>query len=352
MVGCGRAAFRHHLGILKRLPGVKLLAIADTTPDRVNHAARLFRIPHSCADVHELVRVPGIDVVAVAVPIQLHAEVAGTAVASGKHVYIEKPITLSLDDCDRLMKQVRQSSCQATTGFNMRWYRNVRRARAIVRSGAIGRPMLLESAFHTGTDFPGSTPEWRRQLEPHGGIFFERAVHHVDAWRFILDAEIESVYARTGQGAHRDLCALLTASLDNGTQAAGFFASHTSVGNEVHVYGDAGSVHVACHRFDGFALYGKGRPRPGTAADRLRRLGAFTGGLPRALWLASRGGEWNRSYETSWRHFLEAVRHDRTPDVTLEDGRQSLRVALAALESARTGAPVALSELTLHSPMG
>src|SRR5690349_2371236 len=103
LVGCGRAAGALHLPALAQVRGARVAALVDVEPGRLD--ALLARCPGAAghADYRALLDDPGIDLVAVCVPAARHAEIAAAALRAGKHVFVEKPLALTLDDCDRLV---------------------------------------------------------------------------------------------------------------------------------------------------------------------------------------------------------------------------------------------------------
>src|SRR3954451_12464186 len=104
IVGCGAVTQRHHLRALKRVPGVKVVALADQDTTLLERLAAEYRVSERYATYRELVQAGNVDAVAVCLPPHLHAEVALAALEQGKHVFIEKPLALNLADCDRLIE--------------------------------------------------------------------------------------------------------------------------------------------------------------------------------------------------------------------------------------------------------
>jgi len=118
--------------------------------------------------------------VAVCVPAQFHVEVALAALDAEKHLFIEKPLALSLDESERLIERAAQSPRKVMIGFNLRWQRLVRQARAMIQQRTLGPLALVRTAL---TSYDENVPEWRKQRNLGGGVLFELAVHHFDLWR-------------------------------------------------------------------------------------------------------------------------------------------------------------------------
>src|SRR5271170_1124258 len=105
VVGCGRVAADRHLPALSRVRGAEVVALADSDQARLKHLADQFRVTHRYPDVHTLLDTTMVDVIAVCVPVEFHAEVALAALDAGKHVFIEKPLAVSLEEADRIQER-------------------------------------------------------------------------------------------------------------------------------------------------------------------------------------------------------------------------------------------------------
>lgn len=97
-IGGGRITALRHLPALSRIKEIELVAVADVDPIRLKQVADKFAIPHRYPDVHTLLKKVMVDVIAVCVPVQFHAEIALAALEAGKHVFIEKPLTATLEE--------------------------------------------------------------------------------------------------------------------------------------------------------------------------------------------------------------------------------------------------------------
>jgi myo-inositol 2-dehydrogenase/D-chiro-inositol 1-dehydrogenase len=344
LIGSGRVTATHHIPALQRLPNAEVIALADTDPVRLQHVANQFRIPHRYSDVRALLENQAVDVVGVCVPVLFHAEVALAAVEAGKHVFIEKPLTLTLTDADRLIERARRSSAKVMVGFNLRWHRLVRQARDVIQRGGLGSPTLMRTVL---TSYHEDVPDWRIRRELGGGVLFEQAVHHFDLWRFLLQSEVEEVFATSHSGQWEDEAATVTARMANGVLVVSVFSERTSESHEVEVYSRAGCLRVSCHRFDGLEYFSP-TGFSGDVRTRLRRIAHTLKELPRGLWGIRRGGDLGASYQAEWCHFIDAIRQDTPLECTLEDGRRALEVVLAAVASASLGQPIIVARAPRH----
>jgi myo-inositol 2-dehydrogenase/D-chiro-inositol 1-dehydrogenase len=345
VIGCGRATETLHLPALEHLPNAEVVAVADIDPGRLQRVADRFRIQHRHTNFLSLLDDPAVEVVAVCVPPQFHVEVALAALDAGKHLLIEKPLALCLDDADRLIKRATQSTTKVTVGFNLRWHRLLREAREIIQRGTLGPIELVRTVLTSGIRHRQSIPEWRNRRLSGGGVLFELGVHHFDLWRFLLQSEVEEIFATARSGQSDDESANVTARMANGVLVTSMFSERTSDNGEVEIYGQAGRLHVSCYRFDGLEYFSPSN-LPGDVRTRLRKIVHTLKELPQGVLRMRQGGDFIASYRAEWRHFIDCIQQGIPPECTLEDGRRALEVALAAVGSASLGQPVKVAAPT------
>ena len=342
-VGCGFAAEHRHLPTLARLPGLRVEAVADLDEAAATRIAEQFGIERRYASARELAEDPAVEAVAVCVPTGAHVEVALAAIDAGKHVFVEKPLALSLDEADALLERHRASSVEAVVGFNLRSHRVVRAARELVRSGAIGSVGSITSAFDDARFSMPDLPAWRMRRELGGGALIDKAIHHLDLWRFLLGEEIEEVFAFSRGGRGDDETVVLIARMHGGALASLQASDDTVTRNELAVNGNRGSILLDCYRSDGIEHVGMA-DLPGAPRTRLRRGLSSLRQVGSNLGEIRRGGAFDASYDAQWRAFARCVRGEEPPVCSLADGRHALRAALAAAHSASVGQPVRLAD--------
>lgn len=339
LVGCGWACRDLHLPALSSMSGIQVAALADTDPQCVESIAKLAGAPpRRYATAAELAAQPGIDIVAVTVPTRWHAEAGCAALAAGKHVLIEKPLALTLEECDALSSQAAASERKAMVGFNLRWNPNVRKARELIRHGELGRIDMVRS-LQTG--YHMQIPPWRTKRETGGGVLWEIAPHHIDLWRYLLGTEVEEIFAATESDDWDDVAASLTGRMANGTLVSACFGQRTISTNELEIYGRKGRLVVSCYQFDGLR-WEAAESVPGAPGARLQAAASMIRRLPEAFSFARRGGIHKTTFRSEWEHFTAAIRNNTEVESSLEDGRRATEVILAALHSASTGQPVRL----------
>ena len=199
------------------------------------------------------------------------------ALDAGKHILVEKPLALKLNECDFLIDRARKSPNKVMIGFNLGWHRLVRQAREMIQQGHLARIDLMRTVL---TSYHSVVPQWRQYREPGGGVLSELAVHHFDLWRFSLQSEVEEVSASTLCGLWEDEAANGTARMANGVLITSVFAERTSESHELEIYGQSGRLKVSCDGSDGLQCFSTAG-FSGDMRNRLRRIASTAKQLPR-----------------------------------------------------------------------
>lgn len=336
IAGCGRGTRVHHLPALSRLREFRVTALADPDGGRLADLAGRHGIPGRCRDHRELLRRDDVEAVAVVTPTASHREVARDVLHSGRHLLLEKPVSLDLGEADDLLAAAAAAPGVVLLGFNARWHPLAAEARRIVRSGVLGALRGVQSTYthhHPG----GSAPPWHRDLSLGGGVTFNDAGHHLDLWRHLTGEEILEVGARSlSRGEHPDDTTVLSALLTGGAAGAALLSYSTAPVSRVEVFGTAGVLELDLYRYDGLSLR-SAAAYPGSAVTRIRGFASSLRRLPVAVRAAGGGGLFESSYLAMWRHFARCIRGTELPGCTLEDGRRALAAVLAARASAAGG---------------
>ena len=171
----GGAARVFHLPLIRATPGLELRTIVTRRPEAV-HAA-LPGMPTTpdfaaaCAD-------PAIELVVIPTPNDTHAPLAAQALAAGKHVVVDKPFTLTVAEAQALIDLAAAKGRLLSVFHNRRWDADFLALRDVLRSGAVGRPVLLESRFDR---FRPLVPDrWRDRAGPGSGLWYDLGPHLVD----------------------------------------------------------------------------------------------------------------------------------------------------------------------------
>ena len=344
-VGCGRATEDLHVPAVRRVEGLRVVAIADSSPDALARVQRVVPEARASSSALDLVQDPAVDIVAVCVPPFLHAEIAVAALAAGKHVYLEKPLAVTLEEAARIRSAAGAAAGTLGLGFNLRSHRLALAARELIAGGTLGPIEMLRTAWTCGFQLGRDWPAWRLDRKLGGGAFYEIAVHHLDLARFLLADEIDSVTAVTRSQEIVDQDISISARMRSGVVLSIDVSQKTVDGNEIEAYGRRGALAFSCYRADSMTVRASSQLGGGVAAQLRRRL-AWLRALPAAVASARAGGDFRGSYAEHWRRFAAAIRGEHALPATLDDGERALVAVTAAIRSAETGATIRLSEVT------
>ena len=336
LLGCGAVVRFCHLPALERIRDVRVVAAADPDPaalDRACGIARRHLATYARAD--DLLAREDVDAVVISVPTHLHADVAVAAIAAGKHVYLEKPIAASAADARRVAEAAQAAGVVGAIGFNRRSHPLYEQARALLRSGRIGRVHAVQSVF---AELAHDMPAWKRARCTGGGVLLDLASHHVDLVRWFLDDEVAEATASVASHVTEQDSAHVHLVMRGGATVQSFFSFRAELADSLEFFGERGTLRVDRHRLrltlSVARRFGYGArlswvpPTSAIAASRLRRL--------------VRPGE-DPSYRRALRAFALAVRGGTATLPSLGDGVRSLDVVMAAEESARTGSSIRLA---------
>jgi phthalate 4,5-cis-dihydrodiol dehydrogenase len=195
VIGLGRA-FGLMLPTFKGDTRVAVVAAADTREAARQRFVADFN-GRAYATAEELCADPDVEVVYVATPHQFHAQQAVLAARHGKHLLIEKPLALTLEDCAAIVEAVRAAGVQLVVGHSHSFDAPVQRLRALIAGGDFGAVRMINAINYTDYLYRPRRPE-ELDTALGGGAVYNQAAHHVDIVRFIAGAPVTSVRAITG----------------------------------------------------------------------------------------------------------------------------------------------------------
>lgn len=340
IIGLGDVAVTRHLPVLTQRPHFQITTAAEIDAARAQRVAQQFSIPQIETDAARVIDAPNVDVIAIFTPPSTHAELAHHALNAGKHVFIEKPLTLDVADARELAAHVERANTKLLVGFNLRHHAQAQRAREILRAGELG-PLRAASSFLGNTHARRNQSAWHRDLARGGDPFFEVGVHHFDLWRFLLDAEVNEIFAQefvTAQGA-----ATLTTQLrmSNAVLVTTTLAEDTLEHNAFEIIGERGKLQFSLYRFDGLRQMPRGA-FDGSLGVRFADARNTLKTLPRALPQLRRGGEYVFTYRAEWEHFYHVIQNNVPPLASARDGAQATHSAHSARASVTQNKPISL----------
>ena len=179
VIGSGLIAGKKHIPAFQRLRHkTELVAICDLNLAAAKDVAVRFGIPSAYSDVAEMLRSEKPDLVDICTPPQTHTRLAVEAMRHGCHVLIEKPMALTVADCDEIVRASDEYGVKVCVGDSDLFYEPFMKARSMVANGVIGRLRGMRIFLSTPTNYMTSRPEhWAHRLP--GGVIGETGPHIV-----------------------------------------------------------------------------------------------------------------------------------------------------------------------------
>jgi len=255
LLGCGRIAKRHaELLSNSQVPNARLAGVCDIVPERVAAFAERYNVPAFCS-IDGMLGEPDIDVLAVLTPSGLHSEHVIAAAHAGKHVIVEKPMALRLDDADAMIRACDERGVKLFVVKQNRFNVPVVKLREAMEAGRFGRLVLgtVRVRWCRKQQYYDQDA-WRGTWRYDGGVLTNQASHHIDMLEWMM-GDIESVHARAATALvdiEAEDTAVATLKFRNG--ALGIIEATTAarpkdIEGSISIMGEQGSVEIA-----GFAV--------------------------------------------------------------------------------------------------
>ena len=323
LVGATTIAKEWMIGAIREAGGT-IVSVLSTDASRGEAYAKANGIAQATTDLGTLLG-SGIDAVYIATTNELHKPQTLAAAAAGKHVLCEKPLALTLADARQMVEACRAAGVVMGTNHHLRNAGTHRAMREAIRAGRIGKPLFAKVAH--AVYLPEHLQGWRlTNPDAGGGVVLDITVHDADTLRFVLDDEPVAVRAMTQRAG------MASDALEDGAMTLARFKSGLLA--QMH---DAFTTPFAR---TGFEVHGTQGSLYATDCMTQRPIGEVvlrTGAGEETLPI-----DHDNLYLRSVRAFEAAIRGEGQPSATGEDGVRSMALAIAALESARTGREVAV----------
>jgi predicted dehydrogenase len=338
ILGAGFISEIHVESYQRFVPEAEVVAVYSRTAARAEAFAAKHRIARWFTSVDALIAESDCEVVDICLPNVLHHDATLAAARAGKHVIIEKPFCMTLEEADEMIAVCRQEGRLLMYAEELCFAPKYERVRQLVREGAVGDVyMLKQLEKHSG---PHS--DWFYDVDQSGGGVLMDMGCHAFAWfRWMLGGAptVKTVWATLDTVLHKGR----TRGEDNAVSVVEFeggviglaedsWARHGGMDDRIEVYGKGGYVEADLFRGNAALTYSeKGY---GYALEKATTTQGWTFTMFEEAF--------NQGYPQELGHFVRCVREGTTPLVTGEDGRAVLEMLYAAYASARTGQKVAL----------
>ena len=249
LIGAGDIARKRVAAALRDAPGSALTAVSRARADLAEASARAFGADCWHARWEDLVRDPGIDAVYVATPVHLHAAQAIAAAEAGKHVLCEKPMAMTVAECDRMIAASQAHSVRLGVAYYRHFYPIVTRVREALRGGEIGAPVFAQiDAFERFNPQAGEERHWFVKPEQSGGgPMFDFGCHRIELLLSLFGPVRQTVGLTAKVVFERDVEDTAVAALAFASgPCATVSVSHAAIEprDTLRIFGTAGSIHI------------------------------------------------------------------------------------------------------------
>ncbi|HET7715790.1 MAG TPA: Gfo/Idh/MocA family oxidoreductase [Bauldia sp.] len=334
LIGAGRAGRVHANSISRHIATARLAAVVESVGETCDKAVADFGIGRAFADAEAALDWGQFDAVVITTPTFTHRDLAVAAARAGKHVFVEKPMALSLAECDDMIAAAEKAGVALQIGFMRRFDPEFSAAKARIDAGEIGRPMLIKSLTHG----PGLPPPWARDPKLSNGMLAEVNSHDWDAVRWLMGSDPARVMAETANFKGRDRgvddaafydTALVSIRFEDGGLGSitGVCPCDYGYDARVEIVGEKGLMQIGHIKGQSVTVV--------TDRDAGLREPVYRTWPERFAW----------GYIREMEHFVDCIRSGVRPSVTGLDGRWAVASVLAATRSFQEERPVKLAEV-------
>ncbi|HOK53119.1 MAG TPA: Gfo/Idh/MocA family oxidoreductase [Armatimonadota bacterium] len=323
LVGAGGMGATHAASYGK-IQNAKLVAVMDIRPDAAADLAAHYNAK-SFSDAQKMFDEVEFDIIDICTPTPWHIDYVKIGAAAGKHVCCEKPFGRTLEQCREAIEACEKAGVTLFIAHVLRWFPEFKKAKELIDFGAIGSPAVVRTT--RGGGFPHGWNNWFANFEWSGGAVLDLVIHDFD-WLLWTFGPAERVFAKGlyNSGIPEKDYALITIRFRSGVIAhvEATFATPGGFKVSLEVAGDKGVINF--DNTDAAPLVigkwqtessGPGVPVPSS---------------PMSV----------SPYYLELQHFVDCIEEGRKPAVTPQEAMDAVALALAAIESIKTGAPVRL----------
>ena len=330
IIGAGRIGKVHAQSIMNHITSARLKTVADPFMNEETEASlRVLGISDCTKDYKKILSDPEIDAVLICSSTNTHADLSLEAIAAGKHVFCEKPVSQDIAKIRQVMEALKGTKLKYQVGFNRRFDHNFEAVRMAVANGDIGDVHIVRI---TSRDPAPPPPEY---AAVSGGMFLDMTIHDFDMVRYLTASDVVEVFANgavlvdplIGKAGDIDT-AVISLKMANGALAVIDNSRKAAYGYDqrAEVFGSKGQASVSNDTSSSLILSSE------TGIHAEKPLYFF---LERYM----------ASFTKEVRMFIQAIEQDSAVPVDINDGLQPVLIAAAALRSLKERRPVLLSEI-------
>ncbi|MCM3652280.1 inositol 2-dehydrogenase [Metabacillus litoralis] len=326
VIGVGRLGYWHAENLATRIKGAELVTIVSSRKESAEKVARELGVKKWTNNPQEIFEDPSIDAVVIVTPTKTHAELIIQAARSKKHIFVDKPLTETLEEAEMVIQEINKNNVFCQVGFMRRFDPAYAEAKRRIENGDIGQPIYFKGLSRD----PGSPPE--DYIKTSGGIFLDLCIHEYDIARFLMGDEVKSVKAfgdvliHPFMNKYQDVDQSMTfMTFKNGASCDIEGSRNSSFGYDIRgeVIGTEGTIQIGSLQHHDIKIL----TSKGSAYDNVPNFPI----------------KFKESFLNELSHFIECLQKNERPQVSEIDGKIALEIAEAATKSFKTKETVVLN---------
>jgi len=338
LIGCGRIAVNHVKAIVNN--NLDVVALCDINPEHIDSLIEktgFNKVFFRYSDYKQMIAEhPEIELIAIATDSGVHAEIALYCIDKGINVIIEKPMAMSMNDAEEIIRRSEEKSVKVTVCHQNRFNVAVQQLRKALEKGRFGKLShgSINVRWNRGKDYYNQAP-WRGKWASDGGCLFNQCIHGIDLLRWMMGDEVDEIYGVTKQQFHDYLeCEDLgqaVVKFKNGS--TGLIEGTVNVyphnlEETLYVFGENGTVKIggkSTNNIDVWDFKDEGE------SDQANK------GLQEQT-----SNVYGNGHTSLYADMIDAIKNNRKPYIDAVAGRNAVEMILAIYKSAETGLPVKL----------
>lgn len=345
IVGCGRISKRHaDLLSSSSIEGASLVAVCDVLESRARRAGELYSVPWY-TDMHDMMRSEQVDVISVLTESGYHARHVLELAGYGRHIVVEKPMALTLDDADAMIRACAENGSKLFVVKQNRFNVPVVKLREALEAGRFGKLTLGTVRVRwCRTQAYYDQDEWRGTWALDGGVLTNQASHHIDLLEWMM-GDVESVYAISARAlAEIEAEDTAVVMLRFASGALGVIEATTAIRpvdleGSLSVLGEGGSVEIGGFAVNQLKIWNFVTPQPGDEQVK-------------ELYSVNPPNVYGFGHQAYYDHVVDCIKNNKHQLVDGLEGRKSLELINAIYESIETGQEVSLRFRPRHCKLG
>ncbi|MBS4538833.1 Gfo/Idh/MocA family oxidoreductase [Clostridium sp. D2Q-11] len=338
ILGCGRISKKHAEAIANNHREVELIAVCDHKDKKmeatIDKYYEILSINKSninnnikkYLDYKEMLKDESIDVVAIATQSGYHAKITIDCLNRGKHVIVEKPMALSLEDAEEMISTSRKKNLKLTVCYQNRFNPPIQKLRKAIEEKRFGKIVNgTARILWNRDDNYYKQSDWRGTWELDGGALMNQCIHNIDLLQWMLGGKVDRVYANTGnflRNIEAEDFGVIIIRFQN--EAIGMVEGSVCVYPEnleetLSIFGEKGTAvigGIAVNKIETWNFEDKENIESDVENQEIYTTGVYGDG-----------------HTPLFKDTIDAIKQDREPYITGEEGKKSLEIVLAAYKS-------------------